>query len=83
MKTKFKKKLGLNKKTVANLNNYHLNSIRGGLSEGTDCGFCNTEGIACRPTAPCTGGCDTEDCTNYITCDNATCQVICLTAEHC
>ncbi|UCH94288.1 MAG: class I lanthipeptide [Candidatus Aminicenantes bacterium] len=69
MKTKFKKKLRLNKKTVSNLNNYGLDSIRGGFSEGTDCGFCNTEGIACRPTTQCPpGNTDTlcsDDCTHY------------------
>lgn len=78
MKTIFNKKLRLNKETVSNLNNYDLNSIRGGVfTNETVCRACNTEGIACRPTTPCTGGCDTDDCTNYYTCDNATCQAIC------
>jgi hypothetical protein len=53
---KFNKRLGLNKATVANLSNYELNYVRGGVfTNETVCRACNTEGIACRPTTPCTG----------------------------
>ena len=57
MKTKkLHKRLVLKKVTVTNLNDYELNSIRGGdNSEQTACAYCDTEGIACRPSAPCTG----------------------------
>ena len=63
MKTKkFNKKLSLNKTTVANLSNYELNHVRGGVfTFETVCPTCDTEGIACRPTTRCTGGCTTDD----------------------
>lgn len=81
MKTKkFNKKLSLNKKTIANLVNKELNDVRGGISEGTDCGFCNTEGIACRPTTQCTGGCVETDFTCPASCDTwdtCTCYGVC------
>ena len=66
MKTKkFNKRLSLNKKTVANLSNYELNYVLGGvLTNETIFHACDTEGIACRPTTQCTGGCPTDWCSD-------------------
>ena len=76
MKTKkFEKKLALNKKTVANLNNVQLSNVKGGGVIPSDPGF------ACLPTfetcGTCAATCDTcfTECVTCVTC--VSCQETC------
>lgn len=69
MKTKdFKKKLTLNKKTVANLSNGQLGHVKGGCVEGTT--SCLTRRLTCD-TCTCFITCET--CVTCVTC-GGTCQ---------
>jgi natural product precursor len=63
MKTKkFEKKLSLNKKTIANLNNGDMKHLQGGIKPtGCTCPFCRvTENSLCPTAAITCQTCDTK-----------------------
>ena len=67
MKTKiFRKKMVLNKRTIANLNNHEMKDVYGGIdyTHRTNC-ECNTL-RSCWTDATCCGPCETESCTIVI-----------------
>jgi hypothetical protein len=82
MKTKkFRKKLNLNKKTVANLNGKEMNGVLAGAgkkdSEVTICTSCNhTVCTSCNPTV-CASCVETECC------PTDTCNSICSNGGFC
>ena len=85
MKTKnFMKKLRLNKKTIANLNGYAMNKLKGGAEEtpGTNGETCTRDTLDCCVTNDTWGCCETNDtCTcPPVTgkgCPTYTCQTEC------
>lgn len=72
MKTKqFREKLNLNKKTIANLDEYWMSRVKGGRSEGgITIPPCETNTCTCPPTDTC-NNCGTIECDSdplYISC---------------
>ncbi len=61
---KFNKKLSLNKKTVANLNNGQMNDVLGGVHKTTTTApFCQFSCVdTCRITCDCTETCTCSEC---------------------
>jgi hypothetical protein len=72
MKTKkISKKLGLNKETVARLDNIRLNVVIGGLVSGT-CGDCETDAVYCTDYTGCESNFFQQTCQHtecFYTCD--------------
>ena len=86
----FTKKLILNKRTVANLNNTDMNSLKGGIYTGYTCqdDGCDTviscentlcyicESITCGTAIPPTAFC-TNDCNTNAYCTDTICRPTC------
>jgi hypothetical protein len=82
MKTKdFKKRLTLNKKTIANLNNGQLAQAKGGIQTIScdtcdTCETCETCYTYCPPCPPWVPtGIETDTCTQHKTCDTYLCPI--------
>lgn len=86
MKTKnFKRRLTLNKKTIANLNYGQLVQVKGGAVTPTcpTCETCLTYcSCTCETCVP-TGQDPTNDCTGYKTCDTIVCPISETCVEFC